>query len=119
MVKARAIALYRAQFRPIPGNSEWGGEGFSEWTNTAKARPLFPGHYQPHIPAHLGFYDFRVPEVRQAQADLAAAYGIEGFCYWHYWFTGRRLLERPFDEVLASGAPDFPFCLAWANETWS
>ena len=84
-----------------------------------KARPLFRGHYQPHLPADLGFYDLRLPEVREAQAALAREYGIQGFCYFHYWFNGKRLLERPFNEVLASGRPDFPFCLCWANETWS
>jgi lipopolysaccharide biosynthesis protein len=85
----------------------------------AKARPLFHGHYQPHLPADLGFYDLRLPETRQAQADLAGQYGVECFCYWHYWFHGKRLLERPFNEVLSSGQPAFPFCLAWANEPWS
>jgi lipopolysaccharide biosynthesis protein len=116
---ARAIALYLPQFHPIPENDEWWGKGFSEWTNTAKAKPMFRGHYQPHIPADLGFYDLRVPETREAQAALARRYGIEGFCYYHYWFAGRRILERPFSEVLHSGAPDFPFCLCWANATWS
>jgi hypothetical protein len=116
---ARLIALYLPQFHPIPENDVWWGKGFTEWTNVTRARPLFRGHYQPHIPADLGFYDLRLPEVRSAQAAMARAAGIEGFCYWHYWFAGKRLLERPFTEVLKSGEPDFPFCLGWANQTWS
>lgn len=119
MLNARAIAFYLPQFHPIPENDLWWGKGFTEWTNTAKARPMFPGHYQPHVPSDLGFYDLRVPETRIQQAEMAAAYGIEGFCYYHYWFAGRRILERPFNEVLTSSSPDFPFCLCWANETWS
>ena len=115
----RILAAYLPQFHPIPENDEWWGKGFTEWTNVGKAKPLFRGHNQPRIPADLGYYDLRLPEVRQQQADMAREAGIEGFCYWHYWFgNGKRLLERPFNEVVASGKPDFPFCLSWANHSW-
>lgn len=117
--KPRIIAFYLPQFHPVPENDEWWGKGFTEWTNVAKAKKYFHGHYQPRIPADLGFYDLRVPETREAQSQLARDAGIEGFCYWHYWFDeNHQLLERPFNEVLKSGKPDFPFCLAWANESW-
>ncbi len=116
--KARVIAFYLPQYHPFKENDEWWGKGFTEWTNVAKAKPLFRGHYQPKIPADLGFYDLRVPEVREEQARLAREAGIEGFCYWHYWFHGHELMERPFWEVVNSGKPDFPFCIGWANETW-
>lgn len=113
------IAFYLPQYHPTPHNNEWWGTGFTEWTNVAKARPLYPGHYQPKIPADLGFYDLRLADVRQKQTELAKEAGITGFCYYHYWFgNGQQELELPFNEVLNSGQPDFPFCLCWANESW-
>jgi len=116
----RVIAFYLPQFYPTAYNDEWWGPGFTEWTNVAGARRWYPGHYQPRIPGELGFYDLRLAETRNAQADLARAHGVHAFCYWHYWFgDGVRVLERPFREVLESGSPDFPFCLAWANQSWS
>ena len=118
--KARVIAFYLPQFHPIPENDEWWGKGFTEWTNVGKAKPLFKGHFQPRVPADLGYYDLRYPEVRKEQANMAREAGIEGFAYWHYWFgNGKQLLEKPFNDVLKSGEPDFPFCLAWANHSWS
>ena len=118
--RARAVAFYLPQYFPIPENDQWWGPGFTEWTNVARARKLFPGHRQPALPGELGFYDLRVSETRAAQSDLALAHGVEAFAYWHYWFGhGRRILDRPFREVLASHEPHISFCLAWANQTWS
>ena len=111
MAQPRLIAFYLPQFYPTKENDEWWQKGFTEWTNVGNAKPLFRGHYQPRVPADLGYYDLRIPEVREEQAQLAQEAGIEGFCYWHYWFAGRRLLDRVFQEVVDSGKPDYPFCL--------
>lgn len=120
MKKARVIAYYLPQYHPIPENDKAWGPGFTEWTNVVKAKPMFRGHYQPKIPADLGFYDLRLPETRELQVKMAKECGIEGFCYYHYWMgNGKVLLERPFQEVLTSGSPDFPFCLCWANHEWT
>ena len=117
-MKPKIIAFYLPQYYPTPENDKWWGKGFTEWTNVGRAKPLFRGHYQPKVPTDLGYYDLRVPETREEQANLAKEYGIDGFCYWHYWFAGHRLLDRVFREVVNSGKPDFPFCLCWANHSW-
>lgn len=115
----KILAFHLPQFHQIPENDEWWGEGFTEWTNVRKARPLFSGHYQPRIPQHSKYYNLLDNEVQDWQASLAQQHGIYGFCYYHYWFNGRRLLERPVEQLLERGKPDFPFCLAWANEPWT
>lgn len=118
-MKARVIAFYLPQYHPTIDNDIWWGKGFTEWTNVGKAKPLFRGHWQPKIPADLGYYDLRLSQIREEQAALARDSGIEGFCYYHYWFGNKRQqLELPFSEVVRSGVPDFPFCLCWANESW-
>jgi hypothetical protein len=116
---ARLLAFYLPQFHPIPENDGAWGPGFTEWHNVVRARPRFHGHQQPRLPADLGFYDLRLPEAREAQAELAAAHGVTGFVYYHYWFGGRRLLSAPLDEVRRLGRPSFPFALCWANENWT
>ena len=115
----RAIAIHLPQFHTIPENDEWWGKGFTEWTNVKKAKPLFKGHYQSHVPLNNNYYDLSDNDVLCQQADMASKHGIEGFCFYHYWFNGKKLLEKPIEDMLKEKKPDFPFCLCWANENWT
>lgn len=117
--KPEIIAFYLPQYHPFKENDEWWGKGFTEWTNVGKAKPLFKGHNQPRVPTELGYYDLRLPIIREQQAQMAREAGVTAFCYWHYWFgNGKRLIPEVFQEVLESGKPNFPFCLGWANHSW-
>lgn len=115
----KVIAFHLPQFHLIPENDQWWGEGFTEWTNVRKAKPLYRGHYQPRVPLENHYYNLLEPEVQEWQASLARAHGIHGFCYYHYWFGGQMLLEKPVEALLERRKPDLPFCLAWANEPWT
>jgi lipopolysaccharide biosynthesis protein len=119
MLKPKVLAINLPQFHPFAENDKWWGKGFTEWTNVVKAKALFNNHYQPQLPTDLGFYDLRLPEAQYEQAKLAKEHNIDGFCYYHYWFSGKRLMNEPIDNLLKSKNPDFPFCYFWANEGWS
>jgi hypothetical protein len=113
------IAFHLPQFHEIPENNEWWGKGFTEWTNVQRAKPLFPGHRQPRSPLNNNYYDLSDHAQLIKQANMAREYGVGGFCFYHYWFNGQRLLERPVEAMLEERTPDFPYMLAWANHAWT
>ncbi|MCP9835633.1 glycoside hydrolase family 99-like domain-containing protein [Cyanobium sp. La Preciosa 7G6] len=115
----KAVAFYLPQFHPIPENDKWWGKGFTEWSNVTRTRQLFRHHYQPRVPADLGFYDLRLEDTQVAQAELARQFGIHGFCYYYYWFNGKKLLNQPIEQMARSSRVETGFCACWANENWS
>ena len=115
----KVIAFYLPQYYPVSENDSYYGKGFTEWTNVGKTKPLYKGHYQPRVPADLGYYDLRVSAVQEEQANLAKEANIAAFCYYHYWFgNGKVLLDKPLQTMLSNTNIDLPFCLAWANHSW-